>query len=209
MTDTINKALPVLLMVLGCAFSTLLAAPNYQMGSEPNARKIRVVLLESSTISINGKSNINQFTCINTEPICQYSQEINYKEDAQCLFFENTYLKISSNTFDCGIRKLTEDFKELVQADKFPILEITLHTITNTNQSIMSSLTIGIAGAYKAVHMPIVMDKTDSIFKVKGSIALNISEFGLQAPTKLFGMIKVDEIVKIDFELHIAEQRIK
>lgn len=209
MSFKLYKALPVLLMVLGSAFSTSLALPLFSGESKPNLPKISVSILESSSIRINGKSNINQFTCSNIEPVSFYSKNVSYKNDQHCLFFENAFLKIASNNFDCGIRKLTEDFKELIRADQYPNLEITLHSISDIKKSMMSSMTIGIAGVYKAVHMPITLHRMDSLYKVSGSITLNISDFGLQAPSKLFGMIKVDETVKIDFELHIAEHKTK
>ena len=80
------------------------------------------------------------------------------------------------------------------------------HKVNGDDDSVNALLELFIAGKSQSYFIPLTVSKedTDHIF-VSGVLKLNIADFDLVPPKKVFGLIKVSEHIEIDFKLNLIE----
>ena len=167
----------------------------------------------SSSININGKSNINDFSC-KASTIYQYDTlDVRYINENNIYRVENASIEIDLNGFDCGNPLVDKDFAKLLQKDKYPMLKIylkriTLNKIKAGNLSGKADFEIEIAGINKRYEAKFNSSITKGIRLVEGKLELSISDFNLTPPRKLLGLIKVSEEILIEFRYHIQKTNI-
>ena len=166
-----------------------------------------VVITPSSKLVINGKTNINSFTCEFNVLKLKNPIPIFYKKGANNMLFENTVLVLDNNCFDCGGKEINNDFQKLLKSHQFPQIHIKLHEITtalNNKDSLFARFDISIAGVTKSCTIPVELKQKEALF-IKGLINLNISDFNLQPPKKVLGLIVVKDAIEINFQLQVKE----
>lgn len=155
---------------------------------------------EGSEITISGKSNVNQFSCAYTTQIAKGCQQVNYKFYENIITLSNAELKLKSRAFDCGGRLINKDFNKLMQSEKHPYIIITFTQINIKDDNILVDATIEIADEVNLYTFIIEPQQSNNY---KGKLKLNITEFDMEAPTKLLGAIKVDPNINIEFDLNL------
>lgn len=102
-----------------------------------------------------------------------------------------------------------------LRSDKYPNIGITLKEIVNnaslrnlkpgTEQSLHVVVDISLAGATKEYALQVkVREIKPDLFKITAEKILFMSDFGVEPPTALFGLIKVNDIINISFDLEIS-----
>ncbi|HLW14709.1 MAG TPA: YceI family protein [Flavobacteriaceae bacterium] len=158
-------------------------------------------VLPSSTLEIKGSSNVNTFTCVfDIEDISTVS--VNYNSQSQK--FESALVQFPVASFDCGGRMINSDFKELLQEKNYPKLSLRLVRIEPIEEDkALVSMEFEIAGVKNLYKMPVSFAVMKGYYSSRGHIELDIEDFGLTQPKKLFGMIvisnKIDVHFKFDF----------
>ena len=158
-------------------------------------------VLPSSTLEIKGSSNVNNFTCVfDIDDISTVS--VNYNSQSQK--FESALVQFPVASFDCGGRMINADFKELLQEKDYPKLSLRLVRIEPIEEDkALVSMEFEIAGVKNLYKMPVSFAVMKGYYSSRGHIELDIEDFGLQQPKKLFGMIvisnKIDVHFKFDF----------
>lgn len=158
-------------------------------------------ILPSSTLEIQGSSNVNSFTCtFDMEDISTVS--VNYNSETQK--FESALVQFPVASFNCGGRMINRDFRELLKERSYPKLHIRLVEIEPlAEDKVLVSLEFEIAGVKNLYKMPASFAVMKGYYSSRGHIELDIEDFGLQQPKKLLGMIvisnKIDVHFKFDF----------
>lgn len=182
----------VLLHLLGLGMSLLLTTQQPIEGFN---------VLPSSTLEIKGSSNIHNFFCIfDMEDISTVS--VNY--NAQTHKFESALVQFPVTSFDCGGRMINADFQELLQEKQHPQLSVRLLEIEPLEEDkAFIALEFEIAGVINLYKIPVSFAVKDGHYRSCGHIELDIDDFGLKQPKKLFGIIvvknKIDVHFKFDF----------
>jgi len=173
--------------------------------SQTSVRATTIEILPKSSLSISGDTNINKFLCsFNTELIAE-NNHITYKAGAANIQFENAILKLDNSGFDCGSKAINKDFKDLIKANKYPEITLELTEITlDHNEKAAAKVVISIAGKSNNYIVPVDIT-SEEITQYKGSLDLNISDFDLHAPKKLFGLIIIKENININFILKVKK----
>lgn len=164
-----------------------------------------VKVLPSSGLTITGDTNINKFTCVFDSSFLREPQAIGYSENGSVIKFSNAKLKLHTKGFDCGSKPINRDFQELIKADEYPeiILELNKVNLKDSSSGI-ANICIRIAGKEKYYDVPVTI-KAGEIAEFKGSMELNINDFGLEPPKKLFGIIVVKDDIRINFDLKVKK----
>ena len=167
-----------------------------------------ISLVFSSSINITGKSNVRPFSCKTTTIYEHDTLYIRYIKEDSIYRFENAFLEIDLNGFDCGNPLVDKDFGKLLQKDKYPnlkifIKQITLDELKAGNLSGKADIEIEIAGINKNYETKFNSSITNGTGFVEGELELNISDFNLTPPKKLLGLIKVSEEILIEFRYQI------
>jgi hypothetical protein len=102
---------------------------------------------------------------------------------------------------------LTNDFREMVHMDHYPeiILDFDKGQLLNLSlgqaQKIDFYLTIAQKKRPMSAYVSGLFDKKRNAFHLYGSFSFDLKEFGLEIPSKFFGLVKIKDHVDIEFTL--------
>ncbi|PKD20629.1 hypothetical protein APR41_13210 [Salegentibacter salinarum] len=164
----------------------------------------KIDILPDSHLTIKGTTNINDFECeFNTLRFKNETFKVHYTENGDILYFKNSVLPLENVYFDCGNRKINKDFHELLKSEEHPEILLKLKKIDMRGEG-NSIVTIGftIAGVNNDYKFPVEITR-DQQLCFDGKLKLNIKDFNLEAPSKIFGLIVLDEEIEINFNLNV------
>lgn len=188
-----------LLIILALAFA----------GSGFSDKGIYIIDAESQ-LSIQGRTNVNEFTC--KIEYCTGTDTLQYIENSSTteLRFTRSRMSLPIRSFDCGAKPISRDFWKTLKAEVHPDLEInfiSLQTPSFRNgKNIKGVVDIRLAGVttrYTICYQ--VNVRGDGSILLNGAHAVNFSDFQLDAPEKLKGLIKVKEVLNVEFNLVLKE----
>lgn len=148
------------------------------------------LVFAQNTVEIQGYTNVNSFKCINEKVYVQK---------------ENTYdalqikeINVKVEEFQCDSRKMTEQFREMMNAEKNPLIRIEIQSHSaKTNNKIQTVSNVTLNGNQKRYNLPVVFNgKT-----LKINQWMNIKHFDLVPPRILGGLVKVKDEVHVKVTL--------
>lgn len=177
------------------------------------------VPLEESKLWIEGSSNVNQFECQAEEYVGEATlpETESYESSPIATTDELLSIKIDIqvDSIECGKRKMNQDLQKALKAEQFP--EITFlfqeanvlrepEDIAEAFQlEVLGWLTV--AGTTKEIRFITEAYYTgQSRVRARGGTTINMTDFGVQPPTALMGLIRANEELTVNFDL-IAEPK--
>lgn len=155
-------------------------------------------------ICIQGSSNINRFRLINQSPQIKTgnSVESNGTQDIQIPVFD----------FTAANNHMLKDFFDMVKAEEYPYIQIAIEPINRADFDETSGLTnfrtkISLAGNSKNYTIPCEIVSCDnSAYLLKGQLKIELTDFNIDPPEKVFGAIKVNNEVFINFVFKLKNE---
>ncbi len=165
-----------------------------------------VKILPQSKLNITGDTNIKAFECVFDMNFLKKENQIKFlKDDPSHIRFKNAVLSLDTKGFDCGSRPINSDFHKLIQSDKYPQILIELLEVRLQEKGFANAVVnITIAGTRKEHTFPIKYSE-GAVSRIDGILLLDIRDFNLEPPKKLFGMIVVKDEIKINFNLVVQK----
>ena len=190
-----------LILLLICALASAAFAQQAILSPYIIDSSYRVVINERSSLRILGKTNVNKFECgfkgkISADTLFIASLK---SEGEQVL--KKAQLRISVDDFDCGMKLMTEDMKELLNAKEFPFLSVTVVSLKKKGNVHESIARFTIARKSRDYKVPLTAKQSGDWTYCVGTNEINIRDFGLTPPSKFWGAVKVDEIINVEFDL--------
>lgn len=182
---------------------TIMVALLWKGSPGPTAE--RWIIQRSSSLCIEGRSNVNSFRCEITEYL--QPDTIYLFKDAQKAnpITIRGGLSIKIKGFDCHQKYITQDLRKTLKADEQPLLKINLLSIGYHNgnaQNIKGMVSIELAGVTRVTDINYqVRHDQPGFMELTGTRKVLFSDFGLKPPQKLAGLIKVEEELNIRFKL--------
>jgi hypothetical protein len=186
----------------------ILCAPAF---AQENKIIHRLLVHPSSSVSINGKSNVNKYEC----GVKEYKESDTLyltAERGKGAYFKKGLARLDAAAFVCSMDVITKDFAEMIEAEKYPYIKIDFISFERvpkyeeTEEKFKGDLTItlGKVAVRREVRCGIVKDDHDLIH-LRGKQTFKFSDFGLEAPTKMMGLVKVDEKITVTFHLVLSK----
>jgi hypothetical protein len=171
---------------------------------QPARAQPKWLISESSSLSVNGSTNVNKFSC--DIPNCDQDTLTVWKGDKGIILTGS--INPATLSFDCHKAMMTEDLRKTLKAKDYPLLHIRflslseLPELSNKPIAITGKVEIEIAGVKKLydVDYQISVD-SDNVIHLLGSRDVNFSDFDLVPPRKLGGMIKTKDQLTVAFHL--------
>lgn len=187
----------------------LLCASFIKKNEPENFLRHRFVVLPTSTLTINGKTNINNFKC-GIQRYCGADTLVIKETPNEKPVILKGFVGLEATTFDCGLAPMTHDFNKTLKANDFPIIGIDFRSferipdLTCPQDKFLAEVAISMAGVTKLFKMPCLFETTrkGEIF-LRGERAFQFSDFNLKAPQRMMGMIKVNENLFVQFNLSL------
>ncbi|WP_157939491.1 YceI family protein [Gracilimonas amylolytica] len=189
--------------------STLLVVTFALLPALTLAQDGQVQLRDSSKLSIKGKSNVNEFSCESEHELQKDSLDYSYSVNGDTVQVSGVNLNLEIDQFDCGKRAINRDFKSTLKYKEFPFIEIILNELVVSDSTSLipreAKVTIRIAGTERYYTVPLnSFSSSEESFTVGGNKILRMTDFGLEPPSPMFGLIKVEDELDIQFDLVIV-----
>ena len=109
-------------------FSIIIVLLLLKTGLSPHQDNKKVyekwVVERSSSLNIQGETNINNFQCDVTEYLRADTLFYINNDQTKKLWFTNSGLTVDIKQFDCHNKMITRDFKKTLKAEKNPVFKI-------------------------------------------------------------------------------------
>jgi hypothetical protein len=180
-------------------------------------RELDFFIKKESQLRVSGDASIINFVCHlkNAFDMTPFKLKGNRVDELNRLSEGKIIVPIEN--LDCGQKGINEDMKELLKAEEFPqiILDFKELAVAKWKKeeksghflsSIFSKIEITLAGVpvVYPVHLNLVKIDENNIL-ASGSKKLKITDFNLKPKAYLFGLVKIKELIEIDFELVLTK----
>lgn len=188
-------------LLICCMIFCFISLSPAQNGLE----KRKIEILANSELTITGDTNISKFRCEFNTKLLERTVPVIFEENSGHIIFKDAVLSLNNEGFDCGNKAINKDFHELMQTEKYPGISLELLDIRLQSKDLAhANVVIKIAGRQKRYTFPIEISTTP-VNSYRGKLKLNINDFGLKPPKKMFGLIVIKEEIEIDFNLMVKK----
>ncbi|MEX1011926.1 MAG: YceI family protein [Balneolaceae bacterium] len=166
-----------------------------------------------SRIWIEGRSNVNRFTCRASE----YSgraelavDEAGYELTELDVPQASIVLRVVVESFDCGRARMNRDLAEALQSEQFPEIVFEYHRSTILDEKPGYARTIllevdgelTVAGETRSIRFEAEGRYTpDGKVGAKGSTEILMTDYGVEPPTGLLGLVRAEDRLEVYFDL--------
>ncbi|MEP2026602.1 MAG: hypothetical protein ABJH98_02005 [Reichenbachiella sp.] len=176
-------------------------------GQEDNGGSSYVV--KSIGIVIEGKTNVNKFSCKLKKYVSNDTLKINGIWNGKSVEFDGLYLQVPVDGFNCGLPPMTADFRNLLKSEQYPqlsmeIREIYLPPLPNLSalENMTANTMLTIAGEKQTEEIyDSYLNEVGNELILGGKHELNMRAYQIEPPSKFFGTIVVQEQLDIEFEV--------
>lgn len=176
----------------------------------PKPDAIKWVICKSSYLQVKGSTNVNKFSCV----IANYC-----KPDTLTLQNLNNNpinltgaMALSVHDFDCHNAMMTADLRKTLKEEQFPKLYVRfmnlerLPRLTNENEFVKGWVEIQLAQQIKRYQVAYQISVDEhQIIHLYGVQEVLFSDFKIDPPRKLGGMIKTNDALEISFQLYLKQ----
>jgi GTP:adenosylcobinamide-phosphate guanylyltransferase len=158
-------------------------------------------------IKIEGETNLNQFVLTydnsNVNNISVAEKSISEKSKKSLVEF-----KIPVKAFKGNNYLMVNDFRNMVDASNHPLIIVEIernifdHVYLNSDNSVIN-FNLTIAGETQNVNGEYKIHIRDNNIVLCGQAILKLSDFSIEPPQKMFGMLQVKDIIIIKFDILI------
>lgn len=178
------------------------------------ATEIRI--LDKSKLYLEGKSNVNEFTCHCEQQFVPVEVDFALDGAKRIADFAGTQLKVSTQNLDCGHKIMNKDLQKTLQVDRHPFIKIKLNKVhLNATQKALNQYwthylaetSLTLVGNSCDFKIPVMAKRVGAqTYQFKSFYEIKLSEFGIEAPTALLGVVKVKDTFIIHFDLYVEVQ---
>ncbi|MDO7171725.1 YceI family protein [Mariniflexile sp. AS56] len=174
---------------------------------DSSLKKASVVITPESSLVVQGKTNVSTFSCAFNTNKFKNPMQVFYELDGGNMVFSKTALILENNCFDCGGNAINKDFQKILKSNKHPQIILLLKEIipAENKMNVQASITIEIGGVTKGYKIPIKIKNVDGLL-ISGDLDIRLSDYNLETPKKLFGLIAIDDTIEINFQLMVREK---
>jgi hypothetical protein len=153
-------------------------------------------------VIIKGSTNINKFEFTNEQP------NVTHNTNAKKPEYSEQNILIPVKKFSGPNNMMLKDFQNMLDASEFPNIKIEIEPTALADFDETTGLTnfktkISIAGNTHNYVIPCELADCENSGKIiKGYMELELSDFKIDPPKKVFGTVKVNDQVFITFAFH-------
>ena len=190
---------------LFCLFLLLFSDPA---GADKKAPGMKAWVIEkNSSLIIEGSSNINEFTCDVKQYMNQDTLVFFTDEKGKRLVFQRSALSVEVSQFDCHHKFITADLRKTLKYQQYPNLKIHFismedPTAVNQGHTVKGIVDIELAGVVRRMELVYtVSNQHDKFIDLTGSRQMHFSDFKLEPPKKMAGLIKINQDILVKVQL--------
>ena len=167
------------------------------------ANILKWIVEKNSTLRVNGKSNVNSFSC-NMKEYTKVDTLICTSDPGKPVNFTGS-IQMEILSFDCNSEMITKDLRKTLKADQYPKMTIRfisleyMPLLQNKTELVKGWVEVELAGIVKRFELVYSFLQSGATnIKMNGGRTFRFSDFKLSPPKKFAGLIKI----KDDFDVH-------
>lgn len=172
--------------------------------------KVRFHIASESKLFLKGTTNVNTFSCDCTDRFQPKITDITHKGGHSR--FKNAGIRITVDNLNCRNRKIEADLQKAMKSGTYPFITIEL-TETRQDEKCLNGGCkdwFDVQAKARITITNVTKERTiaarakmlgNNRFQLRGEESLNMSEFGIEPPHAMFGLIKVNDQITFHFDL--------
>ena len=196
---------PILTALFVLLLGTLAALRTQPVRSQP------YTLSQSSRLWLSGTSTLNAFECQAKK--LRLDHGVDHVIEGSGFTMPGVSLVVPINNLDCDNRRMNKDLRAALQADVFPEIRLDVFRIEmpwdvagdaekNGRPRVTLYGTMSLAGSSREVTIRLTSWLDDmKRLHGQGSLEVRMTDFGVEPPTALFGLVKAHDDILIRFHL--------
>ena len=189
----------------------LIVSSSVLIAQEPSIRTVPFKLDPRSSITVNGTSTVNSFSC--TSENIEGSGSVTRDQDAIGVANISVQIETEVENFDCRNWRMTKDLWKALKSKDHPRIFYELDTTPIEPSAdlgkevfqINASGRLIIAGSERQIEVLLTATRaSESAFDLTGTQEILMTDFGVEPPTALFGLVKANDQIIIHFDLKPA-----
>jgi hypothetical protein len=168
----------------------------------------RLIVLPESKLIINGKTNVNSFRCAIPKYIGKDTLVLQEGGKNVRPVFVKGAVSLDATSFDCGMAMMTSDFRKTINSKSYPNIVIDFISFEKNpsykkpKEVFRGIVKISISGVTKVFEMDCSIEpKPSGLIHLTGGRDFLFSDFNLETPTRMMGLVKVDQTLNVAFHL--------
>jgi len=154
----------------------------------------------NSYVEIHGTTNVNSFNCSYNAKLPENEFEVTLINKGDLIEIQHEALFLKVLNFKCPNPQMTNDLHALLEYENYPYIIFQLKKITNKKTA---HIMIEMAGEKQFYTVNLNNSLTNNKLISTATMDLCITDFGLEAPEKFFGMVKVNENIEVEFKIEM------
>ena len=156
-----------------------------------------------SRLWIEGQSSVHPWTCEAAVPQAHLEVDATAPEMVRAL-----HLKVEIAGIECGNGTMNDKLREALHADKFPAIEYRLtqaERLPEAGTRIEATGDLSINGRTRRAAFQVdVKPQPDGTAQANGSIVMLMSDFGVEPPTAMLGLLRTADEITVRFTVRTS-----
>jgi len=179
-------------------------------------RTVNLQVHPDSQVAIEGSSNLKAIRCVAASVRYPGSIQAEFDAERSVLRLHQGKILLDVAALDCGARVINQDMRETLKAEQFPQIAMDILSVQLPVGKSDLDLPWQTCKAETRVRMAGVTRSEPFIFqgkrlgpgryRVTGSHEIKLSNYCLEAPSAMMGLIKVDDCFLIQLDLTFQVQ---
>ncbi|WP_375579809.1 hypothetical protein ABWH96_01640 [Marivirga tractuosa] len=161
-------------------------------------KKLVKINTQNSYVEIHGTTNVNSFNCSYNAKLPENEFEVSLIKKGNIIEIQHEALFLKVLNFKCPNPQMTDDLHNLLEYEDYPYIIFQLKKITNNK---IAHIMIEMAGEKQFYTVSLKNSLKNNQLISSAIMDLCITDFGLEAPEKFFGMVKVNENIEVEFKI--------
>lgn len=187
-------------------FLVYLLSPVFTGAQNKSNTVFQLNVLSNSSITINGRSNVNRFSCVACSP-SKFEPIQGTQGRGKSISLKGS-ITVPVKNFDCKNRMLNSDLNKTLKAEQYPTMTIRfidVERMPNTDTDRLNgTVQIELAGKRRLFTIPYTINSSGKTIRLEGNRSFTFSDFDLSPPKKIAGMVKVKDEFNVNFTLFLA-----
>lgn len=155
------------------------------------------LIVNEKTISVSGQTSLGGFKC----DYCDESyRDTLFIDSSRSHSDQELVFEIPVQSFSCGNFLLNRDFRKTIKAEEYPKARIRVKNIRTKGSNYSCDLSVDLAGK-KLEYKGLELKKDNG--QLQSNLILSFEQLELSTPSKMGGLIKVEEELALEFRLGI------
>jgi polyisoprenoid-binding protein YceI len=163
-------------------------------------------LAGGSSVQVHGKTNVTPFCCQSTHLELMGPLQASVVRTQGLVQFKGKGFRLATEQLDCGNRLMNKDLKTTLKATEHPHIRFQLKSLEfkkgHGQADGKCTVEMTVSGVSKQVKADFNFILQDDALYLFGKVPLRFSDFGLIPPTRLGGMVKVEQQFEVVFNLY-------